>query len=54
MMACRGASFLTKSSIFSEMSKMMTMPMMSISDTKKVIINLLKMYQSSFFIIRVW
>ena len=38
----------TKYSIFSEMSKMMTMPMMSSSDMKKDRMNFFEMYRSSF------
>ena len=48
MMALSGASFETKSSIFSLMSKMMTMPMIRRSATKKVLMNFFIIYKSIF------
>ena len=52
MMARSGAWFSTKWLIFSEMSKIITMPMMSSSAMKNVIMNFLMMYQSIFLILR--
>ena len=51
-MALSGASFSTKSSILSLMSKMMTMPMIRSSATKNVLMNFLTIYTSSFLGLR--
>ena len=52
MMAFRGASFATKSSILSLISKMMTIPMIRMSATKKVLMNFLTIYLSIFLGLR--
>ena len=52
MISFSGASFDTKLSIFSLISKIITIPMIRIRATKKVVMNFLTMYKSIFLGLR--
>ena len=52
MISFSGASFDTKLSIFSLISKIITIPMIRMRATKKVVMNFLTMYKSIFLGLR--